>query len=75
MDFKDNSFPISRDEVNLGAGAELSGIIVCVEDGELSVTWSDNTVVTVNVVAGMAIDINKTKSCTVVAGMFHMNND
>ena len=67
---KDNGFPIQQGKVNLTSGS-ISGLVLCVADGSITVTWANNATDVINTVAGDAIDLGNAKSAVVTTGMFH----
>lgn len=70
MSYQENGFVIRRGKVNLGAGKSLSGVVVCIEDGSLTVTWDDLSEETITITAGLALNLKEARSAVVVSGTF-----
>lgn len=71
MSYIKNSFPILQGKVNLTTGTISGGTILCVEDGTLTVTWKDDSTSSVDMVAGLAIDLTNAKSASIDSGTYH----
>ena len=72
MGYKDNSFPATKGKVNLGASTQAGGgAYLCVEDGSLTVTWSDDTTDTFTLTAGGALDFGNAKQVEILSGLYH----
>ena len=72
MSFRDNSFPMTKGNVNLTSGSLGGGIYLCVADGSLKIVWMDTTTETVNVVEGNAYNFTTgVTSIEVLTGTFH----
>lgn len=75
MSYKDNAFPLTQVGANLTAGTysdiDNETIFLCVLDGDLEVTWADNTTDTVSCIAGNPFILENAKQVTIVSGMFH----
>lgn len=70
MSYKDNSFPLTKGNVNLTSGTYDDGAYLCTVDGSLTITWSDNTSDTINVVEGLAVNVIGSKSVVITSGTF-----
>ena len=73
MDYKSNAFPVGKGKVNLTTGTFGGGVFLCVVDGDLLVTWADDTTDTLSLTAGDAINAVRTaKTVGIVSGTFHI---
>ena len=70
MSYQENGFVITEGRVNLVAGKALSGVIVCIESGDITVTWDSNETSTITIPEGMSLNLKKAKSAVVVSGTF-----
>ena len=70
MSYRENSFPIEKDRVNLQVGV-INGIVICVEDGSIDVIWHDASTATIAMLAGDAFDFRNTKLATIASGTYH----
>ena len=75
MSYKDNAFPLTQNGTNLTSGTFTStvGVIFqCVSDGDLTITWQDNTPSTVSCIAsGIPYIIENAKQVVITSGTFH----
>ena len=70
--YKDNSFPVMKDKVNLGVSVQVGGgTFLCVEDGALVATWQDDTTDTFTMIAGDAYNFGNIKQVQISSGLFH----
>jgi len=70
MSYQSNSFVVRQDKVNLGPGKTLTGIILCIEDGYITITWKDLTTDTISLAAGMSINLRDAAKAVVVSGTY-----
>ena len=70
MSYKENGFPISKGRVNMTSGS-VAGLLLCVEDGAINVTWDDDSTAVISMVAGDAINFSKAKSAVIDSGSYH----
>ena len=73
MSYKQNALPLSKGNTNLTTGSNGLGTYLCIEDGELSVTWSDDTVSTVTMISGVAVELSSQycKAVSITSGTYH----
>ena len=71
MSFQMNSFPIQKGKVGAVATDVISGVVLCLEDGVLSVTWEAGGTDDVTVLAGQAINLVNATEATITSGVFH----
>lgn len=70
MAYQENSFPIEENRVNKTSGT-VTGIALCVADGDLTVNWKSGTTATVSCVSGNAFNLKNAIDATIVSGTFH----
>jgi len=70
MAFQMNSFPIQKGKTGLTTGT-VEGVVLCVEEGVLTVTWEAGGSDDVTVLAGQAVNLVNATSATIISGTFH----
>lgn len=70
MSYKDNSFPLTKDNVNLTSGTYADGAYLCTVAGSLTITWSDTTSDVIDVAEGLAVNVIGSKSVAITTGTF-----
>lgn len=71
MGYEENGFPIEKDRTNKQAPSVIKGVVLCVVDGELTVTWKAGGTTEVACVAGNAYNLKNAEDATIVSGTFH----
>lgn len=74
--YKANAFPLVKGNLNLTSGTYTSGgTFLCVDDGQLTITWEDGTSTELLTTSGSAYAYVKGKSeiqsITINSGTFH----
>ena len=72
MAWQENSFLLQEGKVNKTSGT-ISGVVICVTDGDLIINWLSGNTDTISCVAGTAYNLKNATSATVSSGMFHEN--
>lgn len=70
MAWQENAYPLEKGRVNKTSGT-VTGIVLCVADGNLTVTWKDATTSVVACIVGNAFNLKNATSATVTSGTFH----
>jgi hypothetical protein len=75
MSFKENAFPLGKGKLNLTSGTrtDMARVYWCVDNGTLTITWSDASTTDIDLVSGDAVKIENTAtSVEIVSGTFHV---